>query len=109
MARHERSAACASGEEPYSVAMLLRHQFPDLPPNRVILHATDINSHVLARAESAVDSEWSFRDPPEWVKPAFFHRQPNGRYQLQDAAITSCAVTGNERRYEFTGHVTLMK
>ena len=34
---------------------------------------------------------------------------PNGRYQLQDAMITSCAVTGNERRYEFTGHVTLMK
>lgn len=34
---------------------------------------------------------------------------PNGRYQLQDAVITSCAVTGNERRYEFRGHVTLMK
>ncbi len=34
---------------------------------------------------------------------------PSGRYQLQDAVITSCAVTGNERRYEFRGHVTLMK
>ena len=34
---------------------------------------------------------------------------PNGRYQLQDVVITSCAVTGNERRHEFTGHVTLMK
>jgi type VI protein secretion system component Hcp len=34
---------------------------------------------------------------------------PNGRYQLSDAVITSCAVTGNERRYEFRGHVTLMK
>ena len=34
---------------------------------------------------------------------------PNGRYQLQDAVITSCAVAGNERRYEFRGHVTLMK
>ena len=34
---------------------------------------------------------------------------PNGRYQLQDAVITSCAVSGNERRYEFRGHVTLMK
>ena len=34
---------------------------------------------------------------------------PSGRYQLTDAAITSCAVTGNERRYEFRGHVTLMK
>ena len=34
---------------------------------------------------------------------------PNGRYQVQDAVITSCAVSGNERRYEFRGHVTLMK
>jgi len=34
---------------------------------------------------------------------------PSGRYQLQDAVITSCAVSGAERRYEFRGHVTLMK
>lgn len=34
---------------------------------------------------------------------------PSGRYQLRDAVITSCAVKGNERRYEFRGHVTLMK
>ncbi len=34
---------------------------------------------------------------------------PSGRYQLTDAVITSCTVTGNERRYEFRGHVTLMK
>jgi type VI protein secretion system component Hcp len=34
---------------------------------------------------------------------------PDGRYKLQDAVITSCALTGNERKYEFTGHVTLMK
>ncbi len=34
---------------------------------------------------------------------------PSGRYQLKDAVITSCAVNGNQRRYEFRGHVTLMK
>jgi type VI protein secretion system component Hcp len=34
---------------------------------------------------------------------------PNGRYQLQDVVIASCAVTGNQRVYEFRGHVTLMK
>lgn len=34
---------------------------------------------------------------------------PDGRYKLEDTVITSCAVTGNERRYEFRGHVTLMK
>jgi type VI protein secretion system component Hcp len=34
---------------------------------------------------------------------------PNGRYQLQDVVISSCAVTGNQRTYEFRGPVTLMK
>jgi type VI protein secretion system component Hcp len=34
---------------------------------------------------------------------------PSGRYQLQDAVISSCEVSGNQRTYEFRGHVTLMK
>jgi hypothetical protein len=34
---------------------------------------------------------------------------PDGRYQLQDVVISSCALTGNQRAYEFRGHVTLMK
>jgi type VI protein secretion system component Hcp len=31
------------------------------------------------------------------------------RFELTDIMITSCAVTGNQRKHEFTGHVTLMK
>lgn len=33
----------------------------------------------------------------------------NQRYELKDVMVTSCAVSGNERRHEFTGHVTLIK
>ena len=32
-----------------------------------------------------------------------------GRYELTDVMVTSCAVSGNQRRHELTGHVTLMK
>jgi len=32
-----------------------------------------------------------------------------GRYELTDVMVTSCAVTGNQRRHELTGHVALMK
>jgi chemotaxis protein methyltransferase CheR len=76
------SAACASGEEPYSVAILIRRIFPELAPGAVVIHGTDINSHVLARATRGVFSEWSFRDTPEWVKAASFTRKPNGRYEI---------------------------
>lgn len=29
--------------------------------------------------------------------------------EMHDVVVSSCAVAGNERRYEFRGHVTLMK
>ena len=34
---------------------------------------------------------------------------PNGRYELKDVMVSSCAVSGNQRRHELTGHVTLIK
>jgi type VI protein secretion system component Hcp len=34
---------------------------------------------------------------------------PDGRYQMNDVVVSSCAVQGNERKYELKGHVTLMK
>lgn len=51
------SAACASGQEPYSVAMLLREHFPQLLSWRVQLLATDFSTSVLRRAREAVYSQ----------------------------------------------------
>lgn len=31
------------------------------------------------------------------------------RYQMTDVVVSSCAVVGNERKYEFRGHVTVLK
>lgn len=51
------SAACASGQEPYSVAMLLREYFPQLISWHVQLLATDFSTTVLRRAREAVYSQ----------------------------------------------------
>jgi chemotaxis protein methyltransferase CheR len=49
---HIWCAACATGQEPYSVAMLLREHFPDLTGWKVALLASDLSQQVLARARA---------------------------------------------------------
>ncbi len=44
------SAACASGQEPYSLAMLLRDSFPSYVPPRGSILATDVSETILAYA-----------------------------------------------------------
>lgn len=51
------SAACATGQEPYSLAMLLREHFPQLVSWRVHLLASDFSTTVLRRAREAVYSQ----------------------------------------------------
>jgi chemotaxis protein methyltransferase CheR len=47
------SAACSTGQELYSLAMMLDMQFPELGNWDVALHGTDINLEVLAQAKAA--------------------------------------------------------
>lgn len=55
------SAGCSSGEEPYSLAILMHD---DLPNHPVKILATDISERVLKTAQEAVYSEESIRSMP---------------------------------------------
>jgi len=49
---HIWSGACSSGQEPYSMAMLIREHFPRLNTWNVSITASDISEDILAKARS---------------------------------------------------------
>lgn len=76
------SAACATGEEPYSLAMLVRQLLPDWRDWRITILATDINQRFLEKAVAGTYGEWSFREAAPGFRERYFTRTPEGRYAL---------------------------
>jgi len=77
------SAACASGEEAYSLAILLHQSMPDLDDWHVTILATDINPHAIRKAVTGVYGEWSFRGVPRGFKERYFDRTSDARYAIR--------------------------
>lgn len=76
------SAGCCTGEEPYSLAILLHRLIPDLDQWNVTILATDINPRFRQRAELGRYKPWSFRDTPAWVKERYFTEAPPGLFEI---------------------------
>ena len=78
------SAGCSSGEEPYTLAILLRELLPTIDSWDVRLFATDLSEPALDTARRAVYREWSFRETPAWVRQRYFTAQGD-LWRLHDA------------------------
>jgi chemotaxis protein methyltransferase CheR len=76
------SAACSTGEEPYSLAILVQQLLPDWRDWEVTILATDINERFLQKAIAGVYSEWSFRDSTSEFKERYFTPTSNGRFAI---------------------------
>jgi chemotaxis protein methyltransferase CheR len=72
---------CATGEEPYSIAMLLTEMLPDRPNWLVRIVGLDINGQALEMARRGWYRQWSFRMTDESIY-THFERIENG-YQLK--------------------------
>ncbi|HVT81302.1 MAG TPA: CheR family methyltransferase [Phycisphaerae bacterium] len=64
------SAGCASGEEAYTVAIMLREHAPWL--GQVEITAVDVNPDALAKARSGRYTAWSLRETPAWARQRYF-------------------------------------
>jgi len=70
------SAACSTGQEAYSVAMLLRESFPELSGWNVKILGTDLSEEVLTKARAASFSQIEMnRGLPAALLARYFKRQ----------------------------------
>ncbi|MBI5328902.1 MAG: chemotaxis protein CheR [Deltaproteobacteria bacterium] len=76
------SAGCSTGEEAYSVAILLSQMIPDLKEWNITILATDINPRALKKGAEGVYTEWSFRNTPAWLKQKYFKMTKQGRHEI---------------------------
>ncbi len=76
------SAGCATGEEPYSIAILLSRLLPDPAAWSVAIIATDVSTKSLEKAIGGTFGNWSFRDVPTKVRSQYFRKTENGRFEL---------------------------
>lgn len=76
------SAGCSSGEEAYSIAILLQRMIPDYQRWNITILATDINPQALRKAGAGIYNDWSFRSPPSWLRETYFRKSQAGQYEL---------------------------
>jgi chemotaxis protein methyltransferase CheR len=66
------SAGCSTGEEAYSLAILVHQLIPDLANWNLFILGTDINADAIAKARKGLYTSWSFRTVDEAIKTTYF-------------------------------------
>ena len=74
------SAACSTGDEPYSLVMALSKH---LPLNNIKIFATDLDKQVIAKAKLGLYSSKSVLAVPDDLKKKYF-TQVGGSYKISD-------------------------
>ncbi|MDQ7053610.1 MAG: protein-glutamate O-methyltransferase CheR [candidate division KSB1 bacterium] len=72
------SAACSTGEEPYTLAIILKEMIEDFDRWNIKIHATDIDRRVLKRARIGLYSDRSMKDTPIAYRKKYFKKTPDG-------------------------------
>jgi len=71
------SAGCSTGEEPYSLAIIIKQIISNINDWKIIILATDIDKKSLKTAQIGAYRDWSFRMTTPYIKNNFFIKKDN--------------------------------
>ncbi len=68
------SAGCSSGEEPYSIAIILNETIPDIDSYNIKILGTDISNYMLEKGKAGIYTEKSLNNVPEHIIKKYFKK-----------------------------------
>jgi chemotaxis protein methyltransferase CheR len=78
------SAGCSTGQEPYTLAILLKELLPDFERWKILILGIDIDPDALEVARKGIYEPWSFRGVDEEVKKRYFHHLKQQYHLISD-------------------------
>ncbi len=78
------SAGCATGEEPYTLAIILKEMLSDFQSWNILIDGVDINPYSLEKARSGVYTSHALREIPYLYRDHCFARTDSNTYQLNN-------------------------
>lgn len=83
------SAACSTGQEPYSIAMTVKEEAAKYPGMQVSIHGTDLAEKVLERSRAGLYSQFEVqRGLPIALLMKYFTQASNNMWQIKDELRT---------------------
>lgn len=82
------SAACSSGEEPYSIQIFLHENIPDISQWAIKILATDISREILKKAQDGKYKAESLQNVSKNILSLYFQpcqNDPSPSYQIKDS------------------------
>ena len=104
------SAGCSTGEEPYTIAMLLLEK-PELAGWKIEIIGTDISQRVLHQARKGVYGNSSFRVTEPVYKNRYFHEQDGGHRvvdRIRELVTFSRLNLYDQSRFLFLGKIDII-
>ena len=75
------SAACSTGDEPYSLVMLLSKH---MPLNKITIEATDIDKQIIEKAKAGLYNDKSIVNLPDEFKRKYFEKLGDKSYKISN-------------------------